>query len=75
MWRGMGKRAFSTTSHPAMIQSRAKSKLWRVSRSTSFAARDGGSSGVRHATNRLSTGFEFIGDPMEKAEAIRLFAS
>ena len=75
MWRGLGKRVFSTTSHPAMIQSRARSPLWRISRSTSFATRDGGKSGVKHATNRLSTGFEFIGEPMDRAEAARLFST
>jgi energy-coupling factor transporter ATP-binding protein EcfA2 len=74
MWRGLGKRAFSTTSHPAMIRSRARSPLWRISRSTSFAAKDKSAS-IRHSTSRLTTGFEFIGDPMPKAEAIRLFAS
>jgi len=74
MWRGLGKRAFSTTSHPAMIRSRAKSALWRISRSTSFAAKDKSAS-IRHSTNRLTTGFEFVGDPMEKTEAIRLFAT
>jgi hypothetical protein len=74
MWRGLGKRAFSTTSHPAMIASRVKSPLWRVSRGTSFAARDGGAS-VKHSTSRLTCGFEFIGAAMEKAQAIRLHAS
>jgi hypothetical protein len=30
---------------------------------------------VKHAPNRLTTGFEFVGSPLEKAEAIRLYAS
>ena len=74
MWRGLGKRAFSTTSHPAMIRSRIKSPLWRVSRGTSFASKDGNKA-VKHAPNRLTTGFEFIGEPMNKAEAVRLFST
>jgi hypothetical protein len=70
----LGKRAFSTTSHPALIRSRIKSPLWRVSRGTSFAAKDGNKA-VKHAPNRLTTGFEFVGAALEKTEAIRLFAS
>jgi hypothetical protein len=73
-YRAIGKRAFSTTSHPAMIRSRIKSPLWRVSRGTSFASKDGNKA-VKHAPNRLTTGFEFIGEPMNKADAIRLFGS
>lgn len=73
-YRAIGKRAFSTTSHPAMIASRVKSPLWRVSRGTSFAAKDGNKA-VRHSPNRLTTGFEYVGAAMDKAQAIRLFGS
>jgi ABC-type lipoprotein export system ATPase subunit/GNAT superfamily N-acetyltransferase len=71
MWRGLGKRAFSTTSHPAMIRSRAKSPNWRVSRATSFAAKDGNSN-IKHARNRLTTGFEYCGSAMNEKDAIAL---
>jgi hypothetical protein len=71
MWRGLGKRAFSTTSHPAMIRSRAKSSKWRVSRATGIPARDGSAS-IKHARNRLTTGFEYVGAAMDTAEAIKI---
>jgi ABC-type lipoprotein export system ATPase subunit len=74
MWRGLGKRAYSATSHPAMTRSRASSPLWRVTRSTSFTATDDGRvSG--HSTSRLTTGFEYIGLPMDKEAATQLYAS
>lgn len=75
MFRALGKRVFSTTSHPAMIRSRVKSPLWRVSRGTSFTAKDSNTLRIKHAQNRLTTGFEYVGAEMDKAEATKLYGS
>jgi len=72
MYRGLGCRAYSATSHPAMIRSRAASSLWRVARATSFTARDGGRVSGR-ATGRLTTGFEYTGPAMDATEAQKLY--
>jgi hypothetical protein len=71
--RGLGKRAFSSTSHPAMIGARDRSPLWRVSRATGLAAADGGGKFV-HSTRRLTAGFEYIGPAMAEAEAQMIYA-
>lgn len=72
IFRGLSKRAFSTTSHPAMIRSRAASPLWRISRSTGIPARDGGRQ--KHARNRFTTGFEYIGPALNQQLAIEMRA-
>jgi GNAT superfamily N-acetyltransferase len=62
MWTGLGYRAGSTTTHPAMIRSRLASPLWRLRRAPSFAT--GHEGRLRHATTRLTAGFEYIGPPL-----------
>jgi ABC-type lipoprotein export system ATPase subunit len=61
LWKGLGYRALSTTTHPAMIAARCRSPLWRMTRRTSFA-QPGDS--MSHATTRLTAGFEYIGPGM-----------
>lgn len=61
LWKGLGWRAISTTTHPAMIQARMRSPLWFMHRRPSMAnSRDV----YRHATTRLTAGFEYIGPSM-----------
>ncbi len=67
MWTGLGYRAGSTTTHPAMIRSRLASPLWRLRRAPSFAA--GHERRLRHATTRLTAGFEYIGPPLPAHQA------
>jgi GNAT superfamily N-acetyltransferase len=58
LWKGLGYRALSTTTHPAMIAARRRKGLWHMTRRPSFAnTRDR----VRHATTRLTAGFEYVG--------------
>jgi GNAT superfamily N-acetyltransferase len=58
LWKSLGYRALSTTTHPAMIASRRRGPLWRMTRRPSFAhAR----TKFAHATTRLTAGFEYIG--------------
>ena len=72
LYRASGKPYFSTTSHPAMIRHRCKSKLWAMKRQPSRTARGGASSKndleKKHATGRLSASFEYIG-PIRGQEA------
>jgi hypothetical protein len=66
MWAGLGYRAISTTTHPAMIRSRLQSRNWRMHRRPSFA---GGRERLQHASTRLTAGFVYIGPPMPRPMA------
>ena len=69
LWAGLGYRALSTTTHPAMIRARIASPRWRLNRAPAFASRRGR---LRHATTRLTAGFRYVGDavPRSLAEAL-----
>jgi ABC-type lipoprotein export system ATPase subunit/GNAT superfamily N-acetyltransferase len=58
LWKGLGYRALSTTTHPAMIAARRRSPLWRLTRKPSFAK---GGDRLQHATTRMTAGFEYVG--------------
>jgi energy-coupling factor transporter ATP-binding protein EcfA2 len=73
LWKGLGFRATSTTTHPAFIGARKRSPLWRMVRApglgrTSCEKR----SPVKHAATRLTAGFEYIGPPLSPAVGRRL---
>lgn len=77
MWRALGYRATSTTSHPSMVRSRAKSPLWRMHRTPSRTAGGGMMTrdkalGRTIAIDRLTSGFEYVGPPMDRALAKEL---
>ena len=55
-----GFRYFSTTSHPAMIHRRAKSKKWRCSRFGHVAKAGKNSIMKSNSNRRISAGFEYI---------------
>jgi GNAT superfamily N-acetyltransferase len=69
LWRGLGYRALSTTTHPGMISARIRSPLWQIHRMPSLAATRGDR--LRHASTRLTAGFEYVG-PALSASAARL---
>jgi GNAT superfamily N-acetyltransferase len=70
MWRGLGLRALSTTTHPGLIQARCRSPLWRMTRRPGLArGRERGFKKLRHATTRLTAGFEYVGPPLDETEA------
>jgi hypothetical protein len=73
MWKGLGWRAVSTTTHPAMIQARLRSGLWRLRRPPSLAA--GRERRLRHATTRLTAGFEYVGAALPRLLARALLAA
>jgi hypothetical protein len=58
LWNGLGFRALSTTTHPAMIAARCRGSLWRMTRKPSFAR---AGDRLAHATTRLTAGFEYVG--------------
>jgi energy-coupling factor transporter ATP-binding protein EcfA2 len=72
LWKALGYRALSTTTHPAFITARCRSKLWRLTRRPSFAHSH--QRGLRHATTRLTAGFEYIGPPLEYTTAARMMS-
>lgn len=77
IWRGVGGRAFSTTSHPAMIRHRSGSPVWRRRRLGMVGVQ--GTSGkfdfkrYRKSAScaRVTAGFEYVGPKMARADAQR----
>ncbi|MSU76620.1 MAG: ABC transporter ATP-binding protein [Gemmataceae bacterium] len=67
IWAGLGYRAISTTTHPAMIRARLRSPNWQMTRKPSFAVAHEGR--LQHATTRLTAGFRYIGPPLAYAAA------
>jgi GNAT superfamily N-acetyltransferase len=75
LWKALGYRVTSTTTHPAFIAVRCRSSEWRLTRRPSLARKDGSRSfKSRHATTRLSAGFEYVGPALDRAEAERVLA-
>ena len=66
MWAGLGYRAISTTTHPAMIRARLQSSRWHMHRRPSFAR---GHDRVSHASSRLTAGFVYVGPPLPRPMA------
>jgi GNAT superfamily N-acetyltransferase len=72
MWKALGYRATSTTTHPAMIRARLRSGLWRLRRAPSLAR---GPDVLRHARTRLTAGFVYVGPAMKVMVAKALLGS
>ena len=70
LWKGLGFRATSTTTHPAMIRSRLKGTDWRMMRAPSLSPPG---DIIKHACARLTAGFEYIGPAMPKIVAKALY--
>ena len=66
MWKALGLKPTSTTTHPAMIAARQRSTVWKMTRSQSLM---GTNDTIKHASDRLTAGFEYIGPPMLKIQA------
>lgn len=80
MCKALGYSFISTTSHPAMIQSRNKSTNWKMTRNTGLASSgrdDRASVGLRgtHAWTRYTASFEYVGDAMDKTTARLLWGN
>jgi GNAT superfamily N-acetyltransferase len=75
MWRGLGYRALSTTTHPAFLAARLRSPLWRLRRRPSLAtSHERHLKSLRHATTRLTAGFEYVGAALPSRLARLLLA-
>jgi GNAT superfamily N-acetyltransferase len=72
MWKALGYRATSTTTHPGLIAARLRSPRWRLTRAPALARRR---DVIRHARTRLTAGFEYIGAPLPVLQAKALLAS
>jgi GNAT superfamily N-acetyltransferase len=73
LWRGLGYRAVSTTTHPGLIRSRLRSPWWVLRRAPSLApSQRDRLAGLRHATTRLTAGFEYTGPALPRRLAERL---
>jgi energy-coupling factor transporter ATP-binding protein EcfA2 len=73
LWRALGYRAVSTTTHPAFIAARRRSKDWRLRRKPSLASSS--ERRLKHATTRLTAGFEYVGPALDYVTAARLMSS
>jgi hypothetical protein len=71
MWKGLGYRALSTTTHPSMIRGRLKSPLWKMTRRQSLT---GTKDIIPHASTRLTAGFQYVGPPLSPLVAKALLA-
>ena len=67
LWIGLGYCAVSTTTHPAMIAARLHSPHWRLRRAPALArGRERKLTTLRHATTRLTAGFEYTGPALPR---------
>ena len=65
LWKGLGQRATSTTTHPAFIAARLRSPDWRMIRRPALAGGRSKIRGLKHAQTRLTAGFEYVGTPLD----------
>jgi ABC-type transport system involved in cytochrome c biogenesis ATPase subunit len=73
LWKGLGFRAISTTTHPAMIAARHRSPLWRMHRRPSLQqGKERKLWRLKHAVTRLTAGFTYVGPALDRALAGRL---
>jgi GNAT superfamily N-acetyltransferase len=77
LWKALGYRATSTTTHPAFIAARRRSEQWRLVRAPSLAGRAGRrlDRALKHATTRLTAGFEYVGPALDYVTAARMMSS
>jgi energy-coupling factor transporter ATP-binding protein EcfA2 len=81
LWAGLGYRAFSCTAHPAEVKSRLRHpELWKLKRKPAVSSRDSNRRknatiarlASTRATTRLTASFEYVGPPLDRAEAMRV---
>jgi energy-coupling factor transporter ATP-binding protein EcfA2 len=65
LWKGLGQRATSTTTHPAFIAARMRSPDWRMIRRPGLGGGRSKIRGLKHALTRLTAGFEYVGPPLD----------
>lgn len=68
LWKALGYRATSTTSHPAFVAARSRAPDWRLIRPPRLAHASGRLRRLRHARTRLTAGFEYIGPALDRRQ-------
>jgi hypothetical protein len=81
MWKALGYRAFSASSHPALIKHRQRSPVWKMTRAPGFTAIGKNRTSKAavgldksHATTRLTASFEYTGPALDEQSAKSCFA-
>lgn len=81
MWKSLGYRAFSASSHPALIAHRRRSPVWEMTRAPGFTATGKNRTSKAaigldktHATTRLTASFEYVGPTLDRKTAELCFA-
>lgn len=75
LWKGLGYQVRSTTTHPAFVASRRRDPRWVMIRAPGLVRPDRGSLGhLKHACDRLTAGFEYVGPGLARDLAERLAA-
>jgi hypothetical protein len=76
LWAGLGYRVFCRSSHPAEVQGKLHSALWKITSLPGFTALDSSiSMGEFKSTRticRLATSFEYVGPPMERGLSLQI---
>jgi hypothetical protein len=73
LWKALGYRAISTTTHPAMIASRNRSPLWHMHRRPSLqGSKERKLWRLKHAATRLTAGFTYVGPALDRTLAEKL---
>ena len=75
LWKALGYRARSTTTHPAFIAARTRSPDWRMVRCPSLATTRVEKGSLHHATTRLTAGFEYTGPALDPVLARHILES
>jgi energy-coupling factor transporter ATP-binding protein EcfA2/GNAT superfamily N-acetyltransferase len=75
LWKALGQRATSTTTHPAFIAARLRSPDWRMIRRPALAGGRSKIRGLKHAQTRLTAGFEYVGSPLDSRLAKLIMSS
>jgi hypothetical protein len=74
-YKALGNRILSTTASPALISSRSRDARWKLNIKPHIAQKFGATSSLKMwqtAFQRLTTTWEYIGDPMDAATAKEL---
>jgi len=74
MWSRLDKRVFRNTGHPAEVAGAMRDPAWVLTRPPSMRARDAGGK-IKHATNRMTASFEYVGPKMDATAAAALLSA
>ena len=73
MWKALGFRVFLGTGHPAMVQSKIRSKEWKMTRPPARTAKGNHAIDKTRSSNRYMASFEYMGQSLNKQIAQNLY--